>query len=567
MSVDFFNPVMYHYIDNVFKKRKNMKIARRIISLIFAAVIFMSAFVVFAENESVQVEEPTVPNLTVSVTLENEASLTIDGNMSDEELNALFKKFAKKTATPPFYALMRDYPDITMWLMETKVTPNYKSIGTGKEYALSTVTYSLLGHENYLDPEGMVDQLDEVITAFKPTGKTMYDQLLSIHDYICKMNTYANETDGALYCYTAYGALVDRKSVCEGYAEAFKLICDNNKIDCILVEGVGVSSNGTEPHMWNYVRMDDGKWYAVDVTWDDRSFGPASTNYFLVGANTEINGKIFSESHKTVKSFDNMIFEGFEYPDLEPLAYDSDGGKIEHYIYGEGKEYYYSFLNDAQKELYDAMFEQIMLNIPSDPDKTPSPAPTDDMVTTEPQETTTEETTTEETTTEETTTEETTTEETTTEETTTEETSTSDTTTEETTTEETTTEETTTEETTTEETSTSDTTTEETTTEETTTEDTSTSETTAKETSASDTVTAPNTSEDETSQITTLPETEISTEKPTTPPDTTEKNGSSGGKKVDVYRAVTVIVIVSAITCLSLILGVVVIKFAGKHKE
>ncbi len=81
-----------------------MKHARRIISLIFAAVIFMSAFVVFAENESEQTADSSVPNLTVSVILENEASLFIDGNKTDAEQYALFKEFAEKTASPPFYA-------------------------------------------------------------------------------------------------------------------------------------------------------------------------------------------------------------------------------------------------------------------------------------------------------------------------------------------------------------------------------------------------------------------------------------------------------------------------------
>jgi transglutaminase/protease-like cytokinesis protein 3 len=38
-------------------------------------------------------------------------------------------------------------------------------------------------------------------------------------------------------------------------------------IECITVRGT--SLNGEEEHMWNMVRLDDGEWYCVDVTWND----------------------------------------------------------------------------------------------------------------------------------------------------------------------------------------------------------------------------------------------------------------------------------------------------------
>ena len=40
-------------------------------------------------------------------------------------------------------------------------------------------------------------------------------------------------------------------------------------IPCILVCGNATNDNQTtESHEWNYVEL-DGKWYAVDCTWDD----------------------------------------------------------------------------------------------------------------------------------------------------------------------------------------------------------------------------------------------------------------------------------------------------------
>ena len=59
--------------------------------------------------------------------------------------------------------------------------------------------------------------------------------------------------------------------VCEGYSKAFKIFCDRMDIPCMLVVGYAknsINDNG-ESHMWNEVKMKDGKWYAVDVTWND----------------------------------------------------------------------------------------------------------------------------------------------------------------------------------------------------------------------------------------------------------------------------------------------------------
>lgn len=88
--------------------------------------------------------------------------------------------------------------------------------------------------------------------------------------------------EGAAWIRNPYGALVNGKAVCEGYARAFKMAMDRLGIECVLVQGVAQAeaNGGYEPHMWNYVRIDGG-WYAVDVTWNDTA-GNAE-DYFLRG--------------------------------------------------------------------------------------------------------------------------------------------------------------------------------------------------------------------------------------------------------------------------------------------
>lgn len=75
----------------------------------------------------------------------------------------------------------------------------------------------------------------------------------------------------------AYGALMEGQAVCQGYAYAFKMLCDQAQIPCWIVTGYY-----KEPHAWNYVLL-NGNYYQVDITWDDAQDRPARSQTFLAG--------------------------------------------------------------------------------------------------------------------------------------------------------------------------------------------------------------------------------------------------------------------------------------------
>ena len=147
-----------------------------------------------------------------------------------------------------------------------------------------------------------------------------YDKVLKAHDWLVD-NVEYDTTLSDSYIYNLYGALVSRKAVCEGYAEAFKYLMDYAGVPCILVVGSATNSNGdTENHEWNYVKINE-KWYAVDCTWDDPIItgnGKITNNikykYFLKGADTinknhYPNGKITNQGNE------------FVYPTLSETSY------------------------------------------------------------------------------------------------------------------------------------------------------------------------------------------------------------------------------------------------------
>ena len=102
----------------------------------------------------------------------------------------------------------------------------------------------------------------------------------AVHDYIafnCAYD-YDNLLRGTIpaVSYTAEGVLLKKKAVCQGYAEAFKLLMDMLGIPCKMVTGTADNGGGYAGHAWNIVKV-GGKWYHIDVTWDDPV--PDTKNY------------------------------------------------------------------------------------------------------------------------------------------------------------------------------------------------------------------------------------------------------------------------------------------------
>ena len=108
-----------------------------------------------------------------------------------------------------------------------------------------------------------------------------YSQIKYLNNWLTMNNSYnsayafstSDNVPGIAWCSMSAlrGSTGDVGPVCEGYARAFKILCDQLNIPCILVAGYAKNtpSSKGESHVWNEVKMDDGKWYAVDVTWDD----------------------------------------------------------------------------------------------------------------------------------------------------------------------------------------------------------------------------------------------------------------------------------------------------------
>lgn len=148
---------------------------------------------------------------------------------------------------------------------------------------------------------------------------SVYDNIKMVHNYLIDNIEYDSSLSSS-NTYDIYGALVNGKCVCEGYAKAFKYILDGMGIESTLVIGKATNSTGrSENHAWNYVKL-DGNYYAVDTTWDDPIVvnGVATESmkykYFLKGY-----GEI-TKDHTPSGKFTEDGME-FSYPSLSYSSY------------------------------------------------------------------------------------------------------------------------------------------------------------------------------------------------------------------------------------------------------
>lgn len=117
-----------------------------------------------------------------------------------------------------------------------------------------------------------LSEVEKEIENIKKSGSSEYERIKEANDYI------VNNTDydiGAYYAnnipredYTAFGVIYNKKGVCQGYAEAFKLFMDEIGIECMIISGEANGIGGWGGHAWNIVKIKD-KYYHIDVTFDD----------------------------------------------------------------------------------------------------------------------------------------------------------------------------------------------------------------------------------------------------------------------------------------------------------
>lgn len=246
-------------------------------------------------------EEPVVtdePATTQPITLSEDDGVSSYGydNLSSTQTKQLYLKiaeYAQKDAEESFIidgeytetqmfeslgAYKNDHPE-AFWLDSTY--DYYHDNGK-----TSIKILFVMENEELENAKKTFDAELESILDNAPKNATDYELELYFNDYLvdnCKYNKLASKVSTRVANEgSAYGAIVDKKAVCEGYARAFQLLCNSAGIDCVNVMG---EADGVT-HQWNCVKISD-EWYHVDVTWNDPGDEEGWVQYDYFNVTTE----------------------------------------------------------------------------------------------------------------------------------------------------------------------------------------------------------------------------------------------------------------------------------------
>ncbi len=227
---------------------------------------------------------------------------TLQTALTEEQLSQL------NVSSIIFY-LLHDCPFDLYWHDKTLTTEDGSAADGvySKYYEDGRVQFSFKVSQDYrISPDNLYQVNDarmdrvnharqkaqSIVDTYK--GSSDYDKLAAYKNVVCELVSY----DGAAIVNGVYGDAYQLISVfdedpntnvvCEGYAKAFKYLCDlstfEHEVRCYTVTGVSDSGQGAGQHMWNIVRIggvSSGEGYLVDATNCDAGTIGESSELFM----------------------------------------------------------------------------------------------------------------------------------------------------------------------------------------------------------------------------------------------------------------------------------------------
>lgn len=140
----------------------------------------------------------------------------------------------------------------------------------------------------------LFDKLDSWIAECSDDEVTTWDKVISANKKICENIIYSpavkagDDSAAGGKNQSMYSVLMTDDTVCAGYALTFNAMANAMDIDTFTVL--------SEVHAWNVARFDDGKYYFVDVCWNDEDNG-YNENFLGVGTDYATYRDNGSNSH------------------------------------------------------------------------------------------------------------------------------------------------------------------------------------------------------------------------------------------------------------------------------
>ena len=228
---------------------------------------------------------------------------------------------------------------ISVWKGYRDDHPLYYWISNAAKYDERVKNFAVVADLAYIDYEERAAYNQLIYTTVdswrKDTPDNAYLAALSYHDKIVYSVDYAYHEDGrtaqsASWAHNILGVFTKQGAVCEGYSRTFQMMLNATGVENRFVTGVA----GNVAHAWNLVKLDDGKWYWFDLTFDDAPEWAtgAKYNYFAVSETENVNRSDGSWVAQEAVFTDNHTIDsgvGVEYlaplPERSTIAYNGMG--------------------------------------------------------------------------------------------------------------------------------------------------------------------------------------------------------------------------------------------------
>ncbi len=250
---------------------------KKILSVLTAAVIVLCCLplsaVAFSDENIIKTTESFSPEYRLGAPDCTESEDILSNIVDFEELkNYLLENISKANSDI----------DISRFSIPTSAADALNNIlfyGIPEVFNVYKIGYSYVStkllsvHLSFVDFADTEAEYKECFDAMKASADKLLDGIennpslsdaekaLLLHDRLCVLNEYAY-SDVAFAEHTAYGALVNRSSVCQGYTMAYMYLLNR-----VGIKNYYCSSDALN-HAWNIVYIDEIP-YHVDVTWDD----------------------------------------------------------------------------------------------------------------------------------------------------------------------------------------------------------------------------------------------------------------------------------------------------------
>ncbi|MBQ6998034.1 MAG: hypothetical protein IJN60_06665 [Oscillospiraceae bacterium] len=232
------------------------------------------------------------------------SAIVSDGNFTQEALDAAAEKFNQAfDFNRVTNTLLAELPYELFWYDKTKgIQMMSQRSGNSDEIKITSLTFSFAVSQDYASgtyatnptkiaaASGVVNTAQTIVA--RHADKTDLEKLAAYRDEICQLVSYNHTAaDNNSTPYSNPWQLINvfdgdstTNVVCEGYAKAFKYLCDltdfETDVECHLVDGYMQGGTGAGGHMWNVVEIGGGV-LLVDVTNCDSGTVGAPDKLFL----------------------------------------------------------------------------------------------------------------------------------------------------------------------------------------------------------------------------------------------------------------------------------------------